>query len=80
MYFTGIVASGVVRPGQLPDPIRVLGSVDGLIPIGQASCVGRTEHGAALWKLVVHGREVEGRWVIIDRQFIRPQWSGPATS
>jgi hypothetical protein len=73
MYFTGFVVSGVVRPGQLPDSIRVLGSADGLMPIGEASCVGQTKHGAALWKLVVHGREVEGRWVIMDRQFIRVQ-------
>jgi hypothetical protein len=32
-----------------------------VIPIGEASRVGRTEHGTALWKLIVHGREAEGR-------------------
>jgi hypothetical protein len=73
MYLTGIVVSGLVKPGQVPDSIRVLGSGDGLIPIGAASRVGQTERGAAMWRLDVHGREVEGRWVIMDRQFIRVQ-------
>jgi hypothetical protein len=73
MYFTGIVVSGLVAPGQIPDSIRVLGSAGRLIPIGEATRVGQTEHGAALWKLVVHGREVEGRWVLLNRQFIRVQ-------
>jgi hypothetical protein len=40
------------------------------MPIGIASEIGRTEGGLAVWGLHVHGADVPGRWVIIDRRFV----------
>jgi hypothetical protein len=40
------------------------------MPIGLASEIGRTEGGLAVWSLPVHGADVPGRWVIIDRRFV----------
>ena len=40
------------------------------MPIGMAFGTGRTEDGLKVWKLDVHGADVPGRWVIIDRRFV----------
>jgi hypothetical protein len=40
------------------------------MPIGIASEVGRAERGFAVRRLRVHGADVPGRWVIIDRRFV----------
>jgi len=37
---------------------------------GIASEIGRTEGGLAVWSLWVHGADVRGRWVIVDRRFV----------
>jgi hypothetical protein len=69
-YFTNISAMGPVRYGQLPGSIGVLEALDKPMPIGMASQTGRTEGGLAVWRLHVHGADVPGRWVIIDRRFV----------
>jgi hypothetical protein len=35
-----------------------------------ASEIGRTAGGLAVWGLHLHGADVPGRWVIIDRRFV----------
>jgi len=40
------------------------------MPIGMASPTGRTEAVLEVWRLHVHGADVPGRWVIIDRRFV----------
>jgi hypothetical protein len=45
----------------------------GGVPIGAALCVGRDETGVALWELTVGKVEIPGRWVLMDRQFLRPE-------
>jgi len=72
-YFTNVSDKGPVRGGQYGFSIGVLSSPDDNLPIGMAHPAGRTADGFALWRLVVCGVEVEGRWVIVDRQFIRAQ-------
>ena len=61
---------GPVRYGQLPGSIGVLEAPDKPMPIGMASQIGRTEGGLAVWGLNVHGDDVPGRWVILDRRFV----------
>jgi hypothetical protein len=39
------------------------------MPIGMASCRGWDENGLAEWTLTIGGQLIEGRWVIIDREF-----------
>ena len=69
-YFTNISGPGPVRYGQLPGSIGVLEAPDKPMPIGMASAIGRTEGGLAVWVLTVHGADVPGRWVIVDRRFV----------
>jgi hypothetical protein len=52
-----------------PGSIGVLGSPDNHTPIGMASCRGWDDQGRAVWTLTVRGQLLEGRWVIIDREF-----------
>ena len=47
------------RPGILRPPL----------PIGTARFDGPNEKGVALWRLTVHGAELPGLWVVIDREF-----------
>ncbi len=56
-----------------PPAAGVLESPDNATLIGQAAEAGWTENGVALWRLMVRGVAVPGRWSIIDRQFI-PQF------
>jgi len=39
------------------------------MPIRIASAIGRTEGHLAVWNRRVHGADVPGRWVIVDRRF-----------
>ena len=68
-YFTNASGPWPVRHGQLPGWIDVLESLDKPMPIGIASEIGWTEGGLAVWALRVHGADVPGRWVIVDREF-----------
>jgi hypothetical protein len=68
-YFAHIRAAGPVRYGQLPGSIGVLEAPDQPMPIGMAICTGWNPDGLAVWPLTVHGAEVPGRWVIVDRVF-----------
>jgi hypothetical protein len=68
VYLAHISNSGSIRSGQCPFHILVLGASD-YGPIGMAFGTGRTDDGLALWRIVVHGSEVPGRWVIVDREF-----------
>ena len=45
----------------------------GGVPMGAALCVGRDETGVALWELTIGKVEVPGRWVLMDREFLRPE-------
>ena len=70
MYFTNVGGKGPVRDGEYPFAIGVLESREDHMPIGIAYPAGRTEDGLELWRLVVSGAEVPGRFVVIDRQFV----------
>jgi hypothetical protein len=69
-YFAAITKPGRIRYDQYPFTIGVLVSPDNFMPIGQASQAGRDADGAALWRLIVHGVKIPGRWAIIDRRFV----------
>jgi hypothetical protein len=55
--------------GQLPGSIGVLDSPDHPMPIGMACCIGWERAGLAVWRLMVEGDDVPGRWIIVDREF-----------
>jgi hypothetical protein len=83
MFIEPIRVAGPVRYGQIPGSIGVLEAPDHAMPIGMANRTGWNPDGLAVWRLTVHGAEVPGRWVIIDRVFQpveeppenhRPRW------
>jgi hypothetical protein len=70
-----------VAPGDVPGSISVIPSPDKPLPIGITSEVGRAggfdwdtdeDHGPreAVWRLVVHKREVEGRFALRGGVFV----------
>jgi hypothetical protein len=73
MYFSNVSDNGPLHDGQYGFSIGVLGSPDNNSLIGVAHPAGRTADRLALWRLVVCGVEVPGRWVINDHRFRRAQ-------
>jgi hypothetical protein len=54
------------------DTRRIIGvreAPDGSPTVGAAHCVDRDAGGVALWRLIIRGAELPGRWIVIDRQF-----------
>jgi hypothetical protein len=49
--------------------IAVLGSRDDHTPIGMALGCGWVVGGVHRWRLIVHGVEVPGRWIVVGREF-----------
>ncbi len=74
-YFTKFKAGTPVRFGYGPSSIDVVGGIDDPISIGTASLAGHTDRGYAMWRLRVHGVDVPGRWVIIDRRFVKVKYT-----
>jgi hypothetical protein len=50
--------------------IDVLADFDDISPVGTASRLGSDAAGLAVWQLRVHGADLGGRWIVIDRQFV----------
>jgi hypothetical protein len=78
MYFANISQNGPVEYRDVPGSIGVLEALDNSMPIGIATEIGWTAKGLALWKLKVHGKELPGHWVIIDREFRPTKRKRPA--
>jgi hypothetical protein len=68
-YFVHVIATGPVRYGRFPFAIGVLEALDKPMPIGMVFGVGCTEDGLAIWRPTIHGYDVPGWWVIVDREF-----------
>jgi hypothetical protein len=62
---------GPLKYRDVPGSIGVLESPDNAMPIGQADCLTWDENDLAVWKLNIGGHRIEGRWMIIDREFKR---------
>jgi hypothetical protein len=60
---------GLAMFGDTSHAIRVLESPDNPVSVGIASCVGFDAAGVAIWRLVIRGAELIGRWIVIDREF-----------
>jgi hypothetical protein len=57
----------------VPPTIEVLKAPDDAQPIGTALCVGMSEGGIAIWRLIVHGAALRHRWIVVDRRFRRAE-------
>ena len=69
MYYANLTINGPVKYRNVVGPIGVLGAIDNHSLIGMARCTTWDDNGLAVFVLTVHGEELPGRWVIIDRQF-----------
>jgi hypothetical protein len=74
-YFANLSKRGPVKYRDVPGSIGVLGAPDEPMPIGQDSCFPWDEKSLAVWRLSIGGQEIEGLWVIIDREFRRVEVS-----
>jgi hypothetical protein len=71
-YFTNIgTSSGLLRHRVAPPIAEVLEARDGA-SVGVATLVGRNPTDVALWRLVVHGQELDGLFIISGKKF-RPE-------
>ena len=62
--------SGALLYSAAYGAISVLEDRYKLPPIGVATCVGVNVKGHAVWTLHVHGDDVPGRWIVVDREFL----------
>jgi hypothetical protein len=53
-----------------PGAIGVTAEAGSAMPIGMAFCIGRDDHGAAVWRLVIGKVDVPGRWVVQGGRFV----------
>ena len=60
--------------------LGVLEARDAELPVGRALGCGFGWDGVALWRLIVRGVAVPGRWVVVGREFIPEELgdAGPA--
>ena len=68
-YFTNYGPRGSLRYRDLPGSLGVLSARDQHLPVGQADCLGPDQDGNAIFTLRVEGQAIEGRWLLIDREF-----------
>ena len=55
--------------GDTRNAIGVLEGPDDSTTVGSASCVGWDAGGVAIWRLMIRGAELPGKWIVIDREF-----------
>jgi hypothetical protein len=72
-YIAHVSKRGPVKFGQTRRSIGVFEAPDEPMFIGEATLVGQDEHGVAVWTLRIGGQPIAGRWVMVNRQFIRVQ-------
>jgi hypothetical protein len=69
MYYANLSVNGPVKYRRVIGSIGVLAEPDNHMLIGMVKCTTMDENGLAVFVLKVRGKELPGRWVIIDRQF-----------
>ena len=68
-YFTDFGGSSNSAVEE-PDTLNVLNPPNNNTPIGTARRVDRTPEGLPVYRLVVGGKEVPGRWARLNRRFV----------
>ena len=70
-YFANIDRKKDRHPDrELPGLVEVLPTPDELKPFGVAVSQGPNRAGSLLWRLNIDGKWVEGRFVLISREFV----------
>jgi hypothetical protein len=69
-YFTDASTKGRVFFTQLPWVIGIIEAPDNRWQVGTAMRRGWTDDGLAVWSLKFRGADAEGRYIIVDGQFV----------
>jgi hypothetical protein len=69
-YFVEVPVKGCILVGELPRVISVFSS-DPRYLVGIGTEVDRTQRGLAVWRLMVGGADVPGRWIIVEGDFVQ---------
>ncbi len=79
-YFTncGPISGPILdHDRSVPGSIGIHDSPTNFMPCGEASGFTRDDQGRTVFRLVVNKVAVPGRWVVIDRGFVRVEGQGP---
>ena len=68
-YYTNF-GDAAIRYGEVPGTLGVLEAPDNPLPIGMAFPIGWTAEGLTLFRLVIGGEKIPGRWVCRARRFV----------
>jgi hypothetical protein len=69
-------AKGPLRERDVPRSMAILGAPGSHMLLGQADPLGPDADGNAEFRLEVGGKLLEGRWLLIGREFVRAQEGG----
>ncbi len=68
-YASAGPALGLLMFGAVRSTISVLEAPGDAVPVGTAICVSLDTAGVAVWRLMIRGAELPGRWIVVDREF-----------
>jgi hypothetical protein len=66
-------AYGTLRCGAGPGALDVTKGISSGMLFGTATEVGWVQGGVSLWRPTVHGVELPGLYVVVDREFFPPR-------
>jgi hypothetical protein len=69
-YYTNF-GNAAIRYGEVPGALGALESPDNHMPVGMVFPIGWTAEGLAVFRLQVHKADLPGRWVCLNRWFVR---------
>jgi hypothetical protein len=69
--FDSSLGGMALRYGEVSGVIGVFEAPDNPMPLGMAFPSGGTAEGLALFRLQVHKADLPGRWVCLNRWFVR---------
>ena len=77
MYYSNFgPATGTLRGRDVPRSIVVFGAPGSYMPVGQADSLEPDRGGNAEFRMEVGGKLLEGRWLLIAREFARAHDDG----
>ncbi len=68
-YASAGPAIGLLMFGAARNTISVLEIPDDAVPVGTPICVSLDAAGVAVWRLMIRGVKLPGRWIVVDREF-----------
>jgi hypothetical protein len=77
-YFARIDRWGIIGYHHAAGSLTVYELSADPVPVGIAHCTNWGDNVPSLWELTVHGRKLEGLWLLVSGAFTPAQQSGQA--